>query len=116
MKFTCKKIIEFEKKNWNILESQKFVIANSFDFIVETIGVFSNRDLIKTACEIMINKCEKFINLIQSESLIYEKSHTTLPNCFDQSALCKGSQPSMLISVLPASEPLEVPDNVTNDS
>ena len=75
--------IEFEKKNWNILEAQKFIIPNSFDFIVETVGVFSNRDLIKKSCDIMINKCEKFINLIQSESLLYEKSSTTLPNCFD---------------------------------
>ena len=65
------------------MEAQKFIIPNSFDFIVETVGVFSNRDLIKKSCDIMINKCERFINLIQSESLLYEKSSTTLPNCFD---------------------------------
>ena len=75
--------IEFEKKNWNILEAQRFVIPNSFDFIVESVGVFNNKDLIIKACQIMINKCQKFLDLIKSETLMYEKNNTTLSNSFD---------------------------------
>jgi len=49
------------KKNWELLEAQRIFVPNSFDFIIETVGVYSNVQLITKSCDIMIKKCEKLL-------------------------------------------------------
>ena len=39
--------IKFEKENWKMLKAKRFVVENSYDFIVETIGVFPNKVLLQ---------------------------------------------------------------------
>ena len=75
--------IEFEKKNWYLLEAKRNYIPDSFDFIIETIGVFSNRELLIKACNILINKCKKFIDDIQNGIVTIERSDSTLQNGYD---------------------------------
>ena len=75
--------IEFEKKNWYLLEAKRNFIQDSFDFTIETIGVFQNRDLLIKACNIMIEKCKKFTSDIESGVIIIETSDTTLQYGFD---------------------------------
>jgi DNA-directed RNA polymerase subunit L len=43
-------------------------VPNSFDFIIETVGVYSNVQLVTKACDIMIKKCEKFLSEIEHSS------------------------------------------------
>lgn len=90
--------IEFEEKNWYLLEGKRHFIENSFDFIIESVGVISNIELLIRACNIMINKLNIFISGImisdmESEveklnepkpgSVIIRPSETTLENSFD---------------------------------
>jgi len=90
--------IEFEEKNWYLLEGKRHYIENSFDFIIESIGVISNIELLIRACNIMINKLNKFISGIiisdieseiekltehESGTVIIRLSDTTLQNSFD---------------------------------
>lgn len=78
--------IEYIKKDWFALDANRYFIPNSFDFTVETIGVFGNAYLVKKACEIMINKLTKFMDNIQSnyQDLIASMSNlNTIPNCFE---------------------------------
>ena len=51
--------IEFEKKDWLLLEAKRIIIPDSFDFTIESVGVFSNTDIVKKACDKMIEKCKK---------------------------------------------------------
>ena len=90
--------IEFEEKNWYLLEGKRHFIENSFDFIIESVGVISNIELLIRACNIMVNKLNTFISRIiisdiESEveklneyepgSVIIRPSETTLENSFD---------------------------------
>jgi DNA-directed RNA polymerase alpha subunit len=55
-----KDAVEFEAKNWKLLEGQRIVLKDSFDFVVETVGVYENRDIVKKACAILIKKLSEF--------------------------------------------------------
>jgi DNA-directed RNA polymerase II subunit RPB3 len=52
--------IEYLKKDWYALDALRHFKPNSFDFTIETIGVFENEDIVKKACSIMIEKITKF--------------------------------------------------------
>lgn len=73
--------ITVEKKNWNLLNSQRFNIPNSFDFKIETIGVFSNKELLTKSCEILINGLKSLD--FESKNIKITDSKTTIANSFD---------------------------------
>ena len=68
-----------EKANWLLHEGKRIVVKNSFDFILETIGVFNNATLIKKAIKIMKEK----ISNVQVANLQIEEHNTTMKNSFD---------------------------------
>jgi DNA-directed RNA polymerase subunit L len=73
--------IDNEKKNWFLLEAKRNIIPDSFDFTVESVGVFSNFSIIHKACDIMIQKCKKFISMIEKGDVPIEVSeNTTISN------------------------------------
>jgi DNA-directed RNA polymerase subunit L len=76
--------IEFIKNDWMALQANRYFIKNSFDFMIETIGVFDNMTILKKACEIMINKFKNCNNVIGPNLEKYIKQvHNTIPNCWD---------------------------------
>jgi len=75
--------IEFEKRNWFLLEAKRYYQPNSYDFTIETVGVFENNEIVLKACEIMISKCEKFLGNLQHGKVAIVPSETTLKNGFD---------------------------------
>jgi len=81
------KEIEFKKANWFLLDAKRITIPNSFDFIIESVGVFLNYAIINKACDIMIQKCKTIIKVItdeyDSEHIIIEKNvNSTIDNEF----------------------------------
>jgi DNA-directed RNA polymerase subunit L len=58
--------IKFEKDNWFLLDGKRIYIPNSFDFIIESVGVFSNFQIINKSCDIMINKCKELIASVEA--------------------------------------------------
>jgi DNA-directed RNA polymerase subunit L/phenylpyruvate tautomerase PptA (4-oxalocrotonate tautomerase family) len=75
--------IEFEKKNWFLLEAKRYYQPNSYDFIIESVGVFDNSEIVIKACKIMISKCEKFLYDLEHGKVSIVPSETTLKNGFD---------------------------------
>jgi len=75
--------IEFEKKNWFLLEAMRYYEPNSYDFTIESVGVFENIEIVIKACEIMISKCEKLLENLQHGKISIMPSETTLKNGFD---------------------------------
>jgi DNA-directed RNA polymerase subunit L len=75
--------IEFEKKNWFILEAKRFYVENSYDFVIESVGVFDNMEILTKACDIMIKKCESFMYDLEHGNVVIVTSETTLKNGFD---------------------------------
>ena len=75
--------IDFEKNNWFILDAKRFYVENSYDFVVESVGVFDNMEILTKACDIMIKKCEAFMYDLEHGNVVIVPSETTLKNGFD---------------------------------
>lgn len=75
--------IEFESKNWKLLEGLRIVKKDSFDFVLETIGVYENKELVKKACAIIIQKLEDLESVLEKDELEIFPSENTMKNCFD---------------------------------
>lgn len=60
-----KEEIEFEKDNWFLLDGKRITIPNSYDFVIESTGVFTNFDIVYKACDIMIKKCKLLMSLLE---------------------------------------------------
>jgi DNA-directed RNA polymerase subunit L len=74
--------IEYLKKDWYSLEAKRIYLKNSFDFTIQTVGVFSPYELVRKSCQIMSDEFMKFKNELTSNVSINESS-TTLDNGFD---------------------------------
>jgi DNA-directed RNA polymerase subunit L len=72
-----------QRKNWSLLDAQRHTKEDSFDFVIETVGVFTNADIVSKAAQIMINKCTKFIRDIESGENHIIPTVSTIQNGFD---------------------------------
>ena len=75
--------IDFESKNWNLLEGLRYVKKQSFDFIIQTVGIYDNPAIIVKACEILIHKIDIQKQLLDKDELPIEPADNTLENCYD---------------------------------
>jgi DNA-directed RNA polymerase subunit L len=72
-----------QRKNWSLLDAQRHTKDDSFDFVVETVGVFTNAEIVHKAAQIMMNKCTKFIRDIESGENHIIPTVSTIQNGFD---------------------------------
>ena len=78
-----KEEIEFETKNWRLLEAKRVVKKDSFDFIIESVGVYGNRELVEKAAKIIVRKLEELDAVIDTDEIDIQPSVNTMKNCFD---------------------------------
>jgi DNA-directed RNA polymerase subunit L len=75
--------IDFAKKDWKLLEGQRITKKDSFDFIIETVGVYTNQDLVKLACKNLVDRLDKLKTIIETNDIEISPSESTIKNCFD---------------------------------
>ena len=76
--------IELKKKNWYAHQAKRFYKDDAFDFIIETLGVYTNIELIKKACSIIIDKLNTLKELYSNnKNLIEESKSSIIKNCYD---------------------------------
>jgi len=75
-------VLALLQQNWYNHEGLRYFKRDSFDFKLETIGVYTNEELVHKACEILIAKLQNIHDTIENEGVI-EKSITTIPNSMD---------------------------------
>ena len=75
--------IEYQKRNFYILDAQRSFIDDSFDFAVQSVGVFDNIDIVKKANEILMAKFSAMIEEIDSDTIQILNSETTMENSYD---------------------------------
>jgi DNA-directed RNA polymerase subunit L/DNA-directed RNA polymerase alpha subunit len=78
-----KEEIEFQKKNYYLLDAQRQFIPDSFDFVIQTIGVFENKTLVQKACSILQKKMTDMIEALDSDVVPISLSETTMENSYD---------------------------------
>ena len=77
------KEIEFEKKNWLILDSKRIFVPNSFDFLVQSVGVFDNEEIVLKSIEVLLKKLHGLNNLLDNDRVTIQGSKTTMEHSFD---------------------------------
>jgi DNA-directed RNA polymerase subunit L len=75
--------IVFETKNWRLLDGQRIVKRDCFDFTLQTVGVFTNQEIVRKACDILIEKFEALDATIDTDDLKISPSDNTMPNSYD---------------------------------
>ena len=75
--------IKFEAANWKLLEGMRYTIKNSFDFVIESVGIYSNEKIIIESCKILIRKLEELRHSIETDEVEIKKSDNILENCYD---------------------------------
>jgi len=71
------------QKNWYSHDAKRFYKKDSFDFILESIGVFSCYEIVHMALEILVKKLSVIELDASKKTLTIEKSASTMPNSFD---------------------------------
>jgi DNA-directed RNA polymerase II subunit RPB3 len=75
--------INFHKSNFHTLDAQRIFKPDSFDFVVQTVGVYDNRSIIKKGCAVLQNKFVTMIDAINSDIIPIDRSETSIDNCYD---------------------------------
>lgn len=72
--------VKFEADNWKLLDGLRITKQDSFDFIIQSIGVFTNQELVHKACDILIKKLQDIKN---DDELEIIPAQNTMANSFD---------------------------------
>ena len=75
--------IEYERKNWYTLQAKRHFIKDSFDFKVESVGVYKNVELINRGCDNIIRRLDKIKEKCDKEQLKLNKKSTAMENAVD---------------------------------
>ena len=75
--------IKFEIKNWELLDGKRIIKNDSFDFTIQSIGIYTNHDLLQIACKIIMKRLQKLHDAVEKDEVDVQTSKNTLKNSFD---------------------------------
>tara|TARA_Y100000992_G_scaffold302686_1_gene278370 strand:- start:257 stop:1360 length:1104 start_codon:yes stop_codon:yes gene_type:complete len=76
--------IEFMRTDWYLLDAKRYYIPNSFNFNIESVGVFTPRELIIKSCEKLKSDFNDFKSTLDDDlELILKESVVNIDNCYD---------------------------------
>jgi DNA-directed RNA polymerase alpha subunit len=75
--------IKFESENWKLLDGKRIILKDSFDFKLQSIGVYTNHEIVDKASQILIGTLNDIDTIIEKDELEIKNAETTIPNCFD---------------------------------
>jgi DNA-directed RNA polymerase subunit L len=77
------KEINFEAANWKLLEGMRYVKKRSFDYILQTVGIYENTELMIKACEILLDKFQEQDRLLDDDIMEIKPANVTMENTYD---------------------------------
>ena len=76
--------IAFDKENWFNHNGLRYTVDGSFDFCIETLGIYTNKDIIRKACDIILAKLNAMKNSTGNGKLFsINEMPVALKNSFD---------------------------------
>jgi len=75
--------VEFQKKNFYLLDAQRYYKEESFDFVVRSVGVYENKVIVKKGIKILQEKLDQFLSDVNSGQIQILNSDVTMDYCFD---------------------------------
>jgi DNA-directed RNA polymerase subunit L len=73
--------IEYMKKDWYNLDAKRIFILDSFDFTIQSVGIFTPYELVKKACKYIYEDFERFKTSLLDVPI--NKSDNTMENSYD---------------------------------
>ena len=77
------KDIDKYERDWENHQKYRYFKENSYDFKIETVGVYKNNELVVLACENIIQRLKQIIKQCNDNTLPVEKSVVAMKNSFD---------------------------------
>lgn len=74
---------DMQLADWNNLNAKRYFIPDSFDFKIESVGVFTNKEIVNMSIQILIKKLDEIRNIYSQKSNLITSSESTLENSFD---------------------------------
>ena len=76
--------IAYEKENWFNHHAKRIYLKDSFDFKLESVGVFTNTNIVMKACDAVMLRLDLLIKNINNSNIFkLEYNATTIPNSVD---------------------------------
>lgn len=67
---------------WN-LDAQRYYIKDSFDFVIQSVGVYQNIDIVHKACSILCSKIDSFVSLLDENNVPILESNDVNKHGYD---------------------------------
>ena len=77
------KEIDYETKNWLLLDGKRVVKNDSFNFTIQTVGSYTNTQIVKAACDVLLMNLDKLNQEFVNQTIEITPSITTMSNCYD---------------------------------
>ena len=71
------------KMNWDNHDAKRITKKNSFDFVIETVGVFTNTELVVKGLQKLKDKFDNIIENVNNNRYEYKTDTTNMENCID---------------------------------
>lgn len=75
--------IEYQRKNWYTLQAKRYFIKDSFDFKLQSIGVYKNIEILHMACDNIIQRLDQISQKCDSQSLQLNKDSSAMNDSVD---------------------------------
>ena len=81
--------MEFKKRDWEFLDGKRFFKTddqnepNSFAFIIETVGPFTNKSILQQAIAVIRAELAQFLNLVKGVHIPIVTANATMEKCYD---------------------------------
>jgi DNA-directed RNA polymerase subunit L len=76
--------IQSAKQDYGYLDAFRSFKPNSFDFIIESVGVWKNQEIVRMGCDAMIRRLKEFANAVETQrNELIRESQTTIRNGYD---------------------------------
>ena len=69
--------------NWQNHDKKKFYKENSYDFTLESVGIWNSNEIIIMACDIILKKLQKIELSVKEQTIKIEQSTVAIKNCYD---------------------------------
>jgi hypothetical protein len=74
----------FRKKNFYILDAQRFYLDDSFDFVLKSVGVYENKYILLKACQVLIDNFQRLFHSVTNKEMSFQlNENVTLNECYD---------------------------------
>ena len=76
-------MVNLELNDWKTLTAKRIFQDNSFDFTIKSLGIFSNKSLLKKAINIIIERLKNINKIFTETTKSISDSNTTIPNSYN---------------------------------